>query len=132
MHYARLYCCICSHCYMDVTLCHCSNRHTITTYQHPATTTAIYNVQSTQAAALLPLLPPQVWLWNLESGAVRRKLLPQGHASRPVNEQPVERLAFMHGDARWVARRAGIAADCAVLYGLVFLQPSSSAGAALA
>jgi hypothetical protein len=42
----------------------------------------------------------QVWLWNLESGAVRRKLLPQGHAVRPVNEQPVERLAFMHGDHR--------------------------------
>jgi hypothetical protein len=42
----------------------------------------------------------QIWLWNLESGAVRRKLLPQGHASRPVNEQPVERLAFMQGELR--------------------------------
>jgi hypothetical protein len=51
-------------------------------------------------AAICLLVTLQVWLWNLESGAVRRKLLPQGHASRPVNEQPVERLAFMHGDHR--------------------------------
>ncbi|WIA32779.1 hypothetical protein OEZ86_005963 [Tetradesmus obliquus] len=49
----------------------------------------------------------EVWLWNLESGAVRRKLLPQGHASRPVNEQPVERLAFMHGDARHILVAVG-------------------------
>ncbi|KAF6253190.1 WD40-repeat-containing domain protein [Scenedesmus sp. NREL 46B-D3] len=60
---------------------------------HPTLATACYN--------------GEVWLWNLESGAVRRKLLPHGHASRPVDEQPVEQLAFMHGELRHVLVAVG-------------------------
>lgn len=50
-----------------------------------------------------PNLPPllvQVCLWNVESGAVRRKLVVSGHADKPESEQPVEKLMFMKGDLR--------------------------------
>lgn len=43
---------------------------------------------------------PQVWLWNLDSGAVLRKLVAPGLAARPQTERAVEALAFMHGDFR--------------------------------
>jgi hypothetical protein len=40
----------------------------------------------------------QVWLWNLDSGAVLRKLMPPGLLRMPPTERAVEALAFMHGD----------------------------------
>jgi hypothetical protein len=38
----------------------------------------------------------QVYLWNLESGAVMRKLLAPGLQARPPGERSVEAVAFMH------------------------------------
>lgn len=40
---------------------------------------------------------PQVWLWNMDSGAVLRKLVPPGLLALPPTERAVEALAFMHG-----------------------------------
>lgn len=42
------------------------------------------------------LLLSQVYLWNLESGAVMRKLLAQELQARPPGERSVEAVAFMY------------------------------------
>ena len=39
----------------------------------------------------------EVWCWNTDSGALRRKLVPPGLKDLPENERPVERVAFMSG-----------------------------------
>lgn len=44
----------------------------------------------------------QVWLWNLDSGAVTRKLVPAGLQGRPQDRRAVEAVAFMHGDFRYL------------------------------
>lgn len=46
-------------------------------------------------------------MWNLDSGAVRRKLIIAGHARKPENEQAVEKITFMHGDVGYVALQTG-------------------------
>jgi hypothetical protein len=43
-------------------------------------------------------------VWNLESGAVQQKLLPNGHSSLPENEQAVERVIFLNGTLRFESR----------------------------
>lgn len=51
---------------------------------------------------LCPGAPPpgDIWTWNTESGAARRRLVVPELSGRPENERPIERLAFMHGPLR--------------------------------
>jgi len=39
-------------------------------------------------------------LWNLDSGTLRRRARPEGHARLPANEQAVEAVRFLRGDLR--------------------------------
>lgn len=39
----------------------------------------------------------QVRLWNIDSGALRRRIVPEGHEMLPANEQPIEAVRFLKG-----------------------------------
>jgi WD40 repeat protein len=60
------------------------------------------------AAAAMPGYPSlatacyngEIWVWNLDSAAVRRKLAPPSLAHTPEHERAVEALAFLHADLR--------------------------------
>eukprot|EP00775_Hariotina_reticulata_P006349 gene6349-6582_t len=60
---------------------------------HPTLATSCYN--------------GEIWVWNLESGAIQHKLLPKGHSSLPENEQAVERVSFLTGALRHVLMAVG-------------------------
>eukprot|EP00983_Pelagomonas_calceolata_P092243 1157643-Pelagomonas_calceolata.AAC.1 len=34
-------------------------------------------------------------LWNIDSGALRRRIVPEGHEMLPANEQPIEAVRFL-------------------------------------
>lgn len=73
-------------------------------------------------------------MWNVESGALRRRFMPAGHTERPPNERPVECVAFMSGRLRHVfvtVRVRGWAACSAVLGTCVFSLVPLSASVSL-
>jgi len=42
----------------------------------------------------------EVWAWNIDSGAPKRKMIPPGHADRSPDERPIEAVRFLHGKMR--------------------------------
>ncbi len=55
----------------------------------------------------------EVCSWNLESGALRARRTPPGHADLPLNEQAIERIEFLTGRLQHVFVTVSVVHMCA-------------------
>ncbi|PNH08562.1 hypothetical protein TSOC_004860 [Tetrabaena socialis] len=53
----------------------------------------------------------QVWVWNMDSCAPKRRMVAPGTASRPANERAVEALGFLSGPGRLRSVLVAVGAD---------------------